>query len=79
MVLSYPLQITLVKLIKLKRIQTVCTEKERKRDVGWWSNFILSPRKTGGFSEGLGTSRPRHRRVIQGIDTSSRPLTGTGA
>ena len=45
--------------------------------VGWWSNIILSPRKTGGFSEGLGTSR--RRRVNQGPDTSSRPLTGTGA
>jgi hypothetical protein len=31
----------------------------------------------GDFSEGLGTSR--RRRVIQGLDTSSRPLTGTGA
>jgi hypothetical protein len=26
---NYPSQITLVKLIKLKRTQTVCTEKER--------------------------------------------------
>jgi hypothetical protein len=30
--LSYPSQITLVKLIELKRTQTVCTEKERKRE-----------------------------------------------
>ena len=28
---SYPSQFTLVKLIKLKRTQSVCTEKERKR------------------------------------------------
>ena len=28
---SYPSQFTLVKLIKLKGTQTVCTEKERKR------------------------------------------------
>ena len=30
--LSYPSQLTLVILIKLKRIQTVCTEKERERE-----------------------------------------------
>jgi hypothetical protein len=30
--LSYPSQLTLVKLIELKRTQTVCTEKERKRE-----------------------------------------------
>jgi len=30
--LSYPSQFTLVKLIKLKRTQTVCTEKERNRE-----------------------------------------------
>jgi hypothetical protein len=30
--LSYPSQLTLVKLIKLKRTQTVCTEKERNRE-----------------------------------------------
>ncbi len=29
---SYPSQLTFVKLIKLKRTQTVCTEKERKRE-----------------------------------------------
>jgi hypothetical protein len=31
--------------------------------VGWWSNIILSPRQTGFFPEGLGTSR--HRRFNQ--------------
>jgi hypothetical protein len=30
--LSYPSQLTLVKLIKLKRTQSVCTEKERNRE-----------------------------------------------
>jgi hypothetical protein len=30
--LSYPSQLTLVKLIKLNRTQTVCTEKERNRE-----------------------------------------------
>jgi hypothetical protein len=30
--LNYPSHLTLVKLIKLKRTQTVCTEKERKRE-----------------------------------------------
>jgi hypothetical protein len=29
---SFPSQLTLVKLIKLKRTQSVCTEKERKRE-----------------------------------------------
>jgi hypothetical protein len=29
---SFPSQFTLVKLIKLKRTQTVCTEKERERE-----------------------------------------------
>jgi hypothetical protein len=29
---SYPSQYILVKLIKLRRTQTVCTEKERKRE-----------------------------------------------
>jgi hypothetical protein len=29
---SYPSQLTLVKLIKLKRTQPVCTEKERNRE-----------------------------------------------
>ena len=45
--------------------------------VGWWSNFILSPRKTGGFFRGARhvTSTSRH----SGADKSSRPLTGTGA
>ena len=38
--------------------------------------FYLLTRR-GGFSEGLVTSRRRH--VIQGPDTSSRSLTGTGA
>jgi hypothetical protein len=41
---------------------------------------LLSPRKTGGVFRGarhVGTSR--RRRVIQGTDTSSRPLPGTGA
>ena len=38
-------------------------------------HFISS--EDGGVSGGLGTSRRRH--VIQGSDTSSRPLTGTGA
>jgi hypothetical protein len=45
--------------------------------VGWWSNITFIASQDGGFSEGLGTSR--RRRVIQGPDTSSRPLTGTGA
>jgi hypothetical protein len=42
--------------------------------VGWWSNFILSPRKTGGFFRGARyvTSTLRH----SGADKSSRPLTG---
>ena len=45
--------------------------------VGWWSNFILSPRKTGGVFRGARhvTSTSRH----SGADKSSRPLTGTGA
>ena len=45
--------------------------------VGWWSNIILSPRKTGGFFRGARhvTSTSRH----SGADKSSRPLTGTGA
>ena len=45
--------------------------------VGWWSIFILSPHKTGGFFRGSRhvTSTSRH----SGADTSSRPLTGTGA
>jgi hypothetical protein len=30
--LSYPSQVTLMKLIKLKRTQTVCTERERERE-----------------------------------------------
>ena len=30
--LSFPSQLTLVKLIKLKRTQSVCTEKERERE-----------------------------------------------
>jgi hypothetical protein len=30
--LSFPSQLTLVKFIKLKRTQSVCTEKERKRE-----------------------------------------------
>ncbi len=30
--LNYPSQLTLVKLMKLKRTQTVCTEEERKRE-----------------------------------------------
>ncbi len=30
--LSYPSHLTLVKLMKLKRTQTVCTEEERKRE-----------------------------------------------
>ena len=41
----------------------------------WWSNIFLS--LWGFFSGGLGTTR--RRRVNQGLDTSSRPLTGTGA
>jgi hypothetical protein len=45
--------------------------------VGWWSNIILSPRKTGGVFRGARhvTSTSRH----SGADKSSRPLTGTGA
>ena len=45
--------------------------------VGWWSNFILSPRKTGGFFRGARhvTSTSSH----SGADKSSWPLTGTGA
>jgi hypothetical protein len=45
--------------------------------VGWWSNFILSPHKTGGFFRGARhvMSPSRH----SGVDKSSRPLTGTGA
>jgi hypothetical protein len=38
--LSYPSQSTLVKLIKLKRTQTVYTEKERKRERKKEDNFI---------------------------------------
>jgi hypothetical protein len=78
----------LVKLIKLKRTQTVCTEKERKRDVGWWSNFILSSHKTGGgFQRGStrhvtvtsfrGPTRQVGHLQVQGRDTSRRcHLTG---
>ena len=45
--------------------------------VGWWSNFILSPRKTGGFFRGARHVTSPSRQ--SGADTSSRPLTGTGA
>jgi hypothetical protein len=56
--------------IKDYKFFTQYTRSVRERD-----HFIAS--QDGGFSEGLGTSR--RRRVIQGADTSSRPLTGTGA
>jgi hypothetical protein len=47
------------------------------KPLGWWSNIILSPRKTGGVFRGSRhvTSTSRH----SGADKSSRPLTGTGA
>ena len=45
--------------------------------VGWWSNIILSPRKTGGFFRGARHVTSPSRQ--SGADTSSRPLTGTGA
>jgi hypothetical protein len=45
--------------------------------VVWWSNFILSPRKTGGFFRGARHVTSSSRQ--SGADTSSRPLTGTGA
>jgi hypothetical protein len=41
----------------------------------WFPTYRGS--QTGGGFRGLGTSR--RRRVIQGLDTSSRPLIGTGA
>ena len=47
------------------------------KSVGWWSNFILSPRKTGGFFRGARHVTPTSRQ--SGADKSSRPLTGTGA
>ena len=45
---------------------------------GWWSNFILSPRKPGGFFRGARhvTSTSRHPGARQ---VKSLPLTGTGA
>ena len=45
--------------------------------VGWWCNFILSPRKTGGFFRGARHVTSPSRQ--SGADTSSWPLTGTGA
>jgi hypothetical protein len=45
--------------------------------VGWWSNFILSPHKTGWFFRGARHVTSPSRQ--SGADTSSRPLTGTGA
>ena len=45
--------------------------------VGGWSNFILSPRKTGVFFRGARHVTSPSRQ--SGADTSSRPLTGTGA
>jgi hypothetical protein len=52
----------------------------------WWSNTILSPRKTGGFFRGARHTTPRQSRTrhvnvvsIRGSTRQSRPLTGTGA
>jgi hypothetical protein len=45
--------------------------------VGWWSNIILSSRKTGGFFRGFRHVTSPSRQ--SGDDKSSRPLTGTGA
>jgi len=46
--------------------------------VGWWSNFILSPRKTGGVFRGTRhvTSPSRHSGARH---VKSWPLTSTGA
>ena len=49
----------------------------RGESVGWWSNFILSPRKTGGFFRGARHVTSPSRQ--SGADKSSRPITGTGA
>ena len=47
------------------------------KSVGWWSNIILSPRKTGGFFRGARHVTSTSRQ--SGADKSSRPLAGTGA
>jgi hypothetical protein len=52
------------------------TYQMQGESVDWWSNFILSSRKTGGVFRGTRHVTSPSRQ--SGADTSSRPLTGTG-
>ena len=70
---QFPLQINTVERDLLGESISYQMEGE---SVGWWSNFILSPRKTGGVFRGVRHVTSPSRQ--SGTDTSSRPLTGTG-
>jgi hypothetical protein len=70
---QFPLQINTVERDLLGESISYQMEGE---SVGWWSNFILSSRKTGGVFRGVRHVTSPSRQ--SGTDTSSRPLTGTG-